>query len=167
MANVLREQKLVDTQKRALIKYVFVGDGTAVANSTLIDVSALAYALNANGQILGAGTDPKSNHRTKIKRVFGTAKVGGLVKLQWKGDSNGEIVTLNTGDFDYNFDAMGDGAVIGNPEANTNGDILYSIETQGSNCNFTLFVDLRKDNNDFDAGQSADSGAFNPSRIPG
>lgn len=165
MANVLREQKIVDSTKRALLKYVFVGDGTAAANATLVDVSALAFSLNANSQILGAGTDEKSTYRTTVKRIFGNAKVGGFVKLQWKGDSNGEIVTINSGDFDYNFEAMGDGAVIPNPEANTNGDILYTIETQGSNCNFTLFIDLRKDNRDYEAGQISDRGAFNASRL--
>jgi len=160
MANLIREQRLVDTQRRSLIKYTMTLD-TAVANSTLVDVSTLQYALNANGYIMSSNTHPLGNYRTTIKRIFGTAKANAYIKLQWQGASNSEIVTIPTGSFDFDFQSMGDGATIPNPETSSNGDILLTVVTPSSADAATIFIDLKKDNRDYDAGQSADPVAFN------
>lgn len=162
MANVLKGQKIIDSNKRALLKYVFISDGTAVANSTLIDASMLQFALNTNGYIMSSNVDPKSSYRTTIKRIFGNAKANGYISLQWQGNANSEIVTLTNGSFDYDFQSMGDGAVIPmNGDTGMNGDILFSINGNKVNDAFTLFIDLRKNSEDFDAGQTADPYAFN------
>ncbi len=145
MANVLKGQRIIDGNKRSLIKYVFLSDGTAVANSTLVDASSLAFALNTNGYIMSSNADPKTSYRTTIKRIFGNAKVNSYITIQWAGTSNAEIVTIGSGSFDYDFQSMGDGAVNNNK----------------NNDAFTLFIDLRKNNEDFDAGQTADPYAFN------
>jgi hypothetical protein len=164
MANVLNGQRLVDNNKRALIKLVFVSDGSAESNTVLIDVSTLRFAMNSNNMIMQSNTHPKSTYRTTIKRIFGNATApdpGSYYKLQWQGDANSEIITFSSTPFDYNFDAMGDGAVIPNPEGNTSGDILISTKNIGSGNTFTLFIDLRKDGRDYDSGQTADPVAFN------
>ena len=161
MANLIREQRLVDNNKRALLKYVYISDSSAQANATLVDVSTLSKALNANGYIMSSNTDPKGLYRTKIKRIFGQAKLSGYIKLQWQSPTNTEIVTISTGSFDYDFESMGDGAVIANPDASSNGDILFSNASAASGDVVTLFIDLRKDNGDYDAGQTADPAAFN------
>lgn len=163
MANLIREQRLIDSNKRALIKYTMLID-SAVANSTLVDVSTLAFALNANGVIMTAGADPKPTYNTTIKRISGKVKANAYIKLQWHGDSNSEIVVCPSGRFDFDFSSMGDGAVIKNPEANSSGDILLSIVTPSSADAATIFIDLRKDNADYDAGQTADPYAFNRGR---
>jgi hypothetical protein len=160
MANVITEQRIVDNSKRALIKYVGLID-SAAANTTLLDVSSLRLALNTNGQIMTANANIKSNYRTTVKRIFGYAKANAYIRLQWAGDANSSIVTLGTGSFDYSFENMGDGAVISNPEANATGDIIFTAVTPSSADTFTIFLDLRKDNRDFDAGQTADPVAFN------
>lgn len=160
MANLIREQRLIDTQKRSLVKYTMILD-TAVANSTLVDVSTLLYALNTNGYIMSSNTNPLGNYRTTIKRIFGTVKANAYIKLQWQGASNSEIVTMPTGPFDYDFQSMGDGAVISNPESSSNGDILLTVVTPSSADAATIFIDLKKNNRDYDAGQTADPVAFN------
>jgi len=161
MANLIREQRLVDNNKRALLKYTMTID-SAVANSTLVDVSTLRFALNANSYIMSSNTDSRSNYRTTIKRIFGTAKANGYIKLQWQGSTNSEIVVLNTGDFNYDFESMGDGATIFNTEAaGANGDILLSIITPSGADAATIFIDLRKNQSDYDQGQTADPAAFN------
>jgi len=165
MANFYATQNIIDTTKRALIKVVYISDGTEDANTLLIDAGALAYALNANGQILGAGTDRISNYRTKIKRISGTAKSNGYISLAWAGDTNSHIVLLSDGAFDFNFDHQGDVASISNPEANATGNILISTPHAALDDHMTIFIDLKKDNNDYDAGQTADPVAFN--RGPG
>jgi hypothetical protein len=163
MANILTEQRLVDNNKRTLVKYVYNID-SASANVKLLNASNLAFALNTNGYIMTSNNDIKSNYRTTIKRIFGQAKANAYIKLQWRGDANSDIVTIPNGRFDFNFDPMGDGAVIKNPEANATGDILISAITPSSADTLTLFLDLRKDNRDYDAGQTADPVAFNRGR---
>jgi hypothetical protein len=167
MPNTIREQKVIDTNKRALLKYVFLSDGTAEANTLLVDVSNLSGALNANGQIMSSNVHPKRIYKTKVKRIFGQGKVNSYVTLAWSGinaTGNTEIVTFADGGFDFNFESLGDVAVIGNPgiaDANCNGDIVFSINGNRPNDAFTLFIDLRKDSEDYSAGQFADPVAFN------
>jgi len=160
MANLITEQRLVDNNKRALIKYVATLD-TAAANNMLVDVSTLRFALNANSQIMSSNTHPKGLYRTTVKRVFGTAKANAYMKLTWQGANTADIVTIGDGNFDYDFQSMGDGAVIANPDAISNGDILLTVVTPSSADMLTLFIDLRKDSRDYDAGQTADPVAFN------
>ena len=162
MANLIRQQNVIDNNKRALIKYVVVSDGSQESNTVLLDAGKLGFSLNANSKILGVGTDRKSNYRTTIKRIQGQLRSNAaMVRLQWKGDTNSEIVTLGSGRFDYDFQSMGDGATISNPEANASGNVLISTTGLAANEGFTLFIDFRKDNRDYDAGQTADPVAFN------
>ena len=157
MANVIREQKLIDSNKRALIKYVILSDGTQESNTRLLDASSLEFALNASGVI--SQTDLKSNYRTSIKKIKAYSKTAGSVRLKWEGDANSEIITFGSASVDFNFE--NDGAVITNPEANATGDILISTLGLASGDAITIFLDLRKDSLDYDAGQTADPYAFN------
>ena len=157
MANVIREQKLIDSNKRALVKYVILSDGTQESNTRLLDASSLAFALNATGVI--SQTDLKSNYRTTIKKIKAYSKTAGSVRLKWEGDANSEIITFGSASVDFSFE--NDGAVISNPEANATGDILISTLGLAAGDTLTLFLDLRKDSLDYDAGQTADPYAFN------
>lgn len=162
MANLIRQQKIIDSNKRALIKYVVVSDGSQQSNTILVNVSTLAFAMNTNGYIASTDADTKAKCRTTIKRVFGqVSSTNAKLKLQWHGDANSEIVTMSNGSFDYDFQSMGDGATIPNPEANSSGDILISTAGLASGDLVTLFVDLKKDGQDYDSGQTADPYAFN------
>lgn len=159
MANLIREQKLIDSNKRALIKYVILSDGTQESNTRLVDASNLAFALNANGYIMQSNTHSKSNYRTTVRKIKAYSKTSGSVRLKWEGDANSEIITFGTGSVDFTFE--NDGAVISNPEANATGDILISTLGLVSTDAITLFIDLRKESLDYDAGQTADPYAFN------
>ncbi len=162
MANVIREQRLIDSNKRTLIKYVILSDGTQEANTRLVDASNLAFALNANGYIMTSNTHPKSNYRTTVRKIKAYSRTGGSFRLKWEGDANSEIITFGSGSVDFTFE--NDGAVISNPEANATGDILLSTANLAFGDVATIFVDLRKESLDYDAGQTADPYAFN--RIP-
>lgn len=160
MANGISEHKLVDTNRRSLVKYVGTVD-SAAANVVLLDVSSLALSLNTNGKIMSSNTDIKSLYRTQIKRIWGQGhfKSAGYVTLRW-GGANSEICTIGNGQFDYNFDAEGLTASI---PANTagSGDINYSTTGVAAGDAFTLFIDLKKDGRDYDQGQTADPIAYN------
>lgn len=163
MANRIITQKLVDTNRRALIKIVLMGDGTAESNTTIIDAGSLAHALNVNNLLLGVGTDRKAQYRTTIKRIFGQAKTNGYFHLSWTSDNNVPIVTMSDGSFDYNFENLGDGAVIPAPEGHSNatGNIAISTTGVASADALTVFVDLRKNGEDYNQGQINDPVAFN------
>lgn len=162
MANLVRQQKLIDSNKRALVKYVLISDGTQNANTVLLDVSTLNFAMNANNQLMVAGADAKPIYRTTIKRVFGSVSSNvGQIRLKWHGDANSEIIIVGGGSFDYDFQSMGDGATIANPEANSSGDILLTTTGLTTGEAATIFVDVRKDGRDYDSGQTADPYAFN------
>jgi hypothetical protein len=159
MANVIREQRLIDTNKRALLKYVILSDGTQESNTVLVDASTLAFSLNANGYIMQSGVHPKSNYRTTVKKIKAYSKNTGSVRLKWHGDANSEIITFGSASVDFNFE--NDGAVISNPEANASGDILISTLGMATGDTVTIFLDLKKNSEDYDAGQTADPYAFN------
>lgn len=161
MANIIREQRIIDNNKRALIKYVFISDGTAESNTRLVDASTLSGALNVNSQIMVSNTNPKTNYRTTIRKIFGQAKANGFFTLNWQGDSNSQIVTVGDGRIDYNFEVMGDNAVVSNPEANATGDILLTSYNNKAGDAFTIILDLRKNSEDYHAGQFSDPTAFN------
>lgn len=157
MANSITEQKLIDSNKRTLVKYVILSDGTQEANTRLLDASALAFALNATGVI--SQTNMKTNYRTTIKKIKAYSRTSGSIRLKWQGDANSEIITFGSGSVDLNFE--NDGAVISNPEANATGDILVSTANLVFGDAITIFLDLKKNSEDYDAGQTADAYAFN------
>jgi hypothetical protein len=162
MANLIREQKIIDSNKRTLIKYVIVSDGSQSSNTVLVNVSSLAFALNANGYIMQSGVHSKTKYNTTIKRIHGqVAASNAKIKLQWQGASNSEIVTFGAGSFDYDFQSMGDGATIPNPETSSNGHILISTANLSAGELATIFIDLKKSGEDYDQGQTADPYAFN------
>ena len=165
MANGISEHKLVDSNRRAVVKYVGTVD-SAAANVVMLDVSSLVYSLNTNGKIMSSNTDIKTLYRTSIKRIWGQGhfKSAGYVTLRW-GGANSEICTIGNGQFDYNFDAEGLSAAI---PANTSGtgDVVYSTTGVAAGDVFTLFIDLKKDGRDYDQGQTADPTAFNAAGIP-
>lgn len=167
MANAIVEQKIIDGNKRALVKYVATVD-SAAANVIVLDASSLAYSLNANGMIMSSNTHIKSQYRVSVKRIFGQGqfKSKGFVSLRW-GGANTELVTFGDGQFDYHFDREGLAASIPFADsANCTGDIVYSTTGVAAGDAFTLFIDLKKDNRDFDSGKTADPSAFNKYGIP-
>lgn len=165
MANKVVEQKLIDNNNRTLVKYVVIPDGTATANSSLLSFSTLNFAMNATGHI--SSSNPKSNYRVSIKRIYGQAKLNAsvtpttYVALKWLNDSNTEIVTFGSGHFDYSMGSiLGDSAVIPSPAGNTTG-LAMTINSPTNGDTFTVLIDMKKDARDFDAGQTADPAAFN------
>ena len=165
MADVIAEQKVIDSHNRALLKYVIRFDGSTTANTLLVNASQLAYAMNTSNKIMVSNTNPKTTYHTSIRRIFGQGqfKSGFGVALGWHSDANTDIVTIGSGVFDYNFDPQGLTAAIPMPSvANSTGNILLSnIGSVASGDAVTIFIDLKKDNRDYDNGQTADPTAFN------
>jgi hypothetical protein len=167
MANIIVKTNLIDSTKRALIRYVIHSDSTAEANTKILDVSGLANSLNTNGYIMTGDTNAKSVYRTSVQRVFGSyaAKNKGYIELGWEmtnstPNNNGVFATVGEGFFDYNFTGTGHGDAVPTPSANTTGDIILTAGLANLD-HVTIYIDLKKDNRDFDAGQTRDPLAFN------
>ena len=140
-----------------------VGTGGGDANTTLVDVSNLAFAINATGQV--SNLNPKALNRIAIKRIWGQGQIASnkIVTLQWGGVANSSIVTFGNGWFDYNFDSGSTQGTIEIPDpANSSGDIVFT-STAGAGDAFTLFIDLKKDGRDFDQGGDRKSTRLNSS----
>lgn len=166
MATVINTQTLVDSTSRTLIKVTGIG-GTDT-NVKLVVAANLAYSLTANGLAHltpGDTSNAKANYRNSIRRIFGQGQLtdGKYVMLHWENSSNSNIVSFGDGPFDYNFIADGTSGSITQPTSNVSnnkGNILFS-STAGATDAWTLFIDLKKDNNDYSAGQLSDPMAFN------
>lgn len=165
MATTLTTQTLIDSTSRSVIKVVGVGGGDA--NAKILVAANLAFALTSNGNnllTLGDNTNKKYCYRTTIRRVWGQGQLsntGARVSLNWFGNSNTQIVTFGAGQFDYNFGTDGSIGSIPIPDtANCTGDIAITSTASGTDS-WTLFLDLKKDNRDYSAGQHRDPTAFN------
>lgn len=165
MATVINTQKLVDSTKRSVVKIVCQFDGTAQTRITIVDAANLAFALNTSGYIKTSHVNPKSVYRTTIKRIWGQGNfTSGYATLNWggSGNANSQIVTVGSGQFDYNFDAEGLTAAIPIQYlANSTGDIIFSTTGLTANDGMTVFIDLKKDARDYDQGQTARPADFN------
>jgi hypothetical protein len=163
MANRVERQTLIDTNKRTLLKYVIFADGTATANSSLIKFNELRFAKNANSYI--SNTDPKPHYGVGIKRVYGYSKIqnaAGYITLKWEDAANSEILAFGSNDIDIDVSGglSGDAATIYSAAANVKG-LIYSATSPTAGDVVNLFIDIRKDSKDFDAGAGADPQAFN------
>ena len=129
MANIVNSQILVDTSKRTLIRFNINSDGTAANNSNnlLLNASSLKGALNTNGYIMTGNTNPRPNYRLSIKRAFGAAHANGFFRLKWQSDANSDIMIFPDGSFDYNFESMGDGAVIHNQQTKQTSMVIFCM----------------------------------------
>lgn len=168
MADTVRTQTLIDTNKRALIKVVIVSDATATANASIIKFANLANALNATSHV--SATNPQAHYEVGVKRVYGGGKLAGSITLKWEdndtvGNANTEMLTIGGGNFDISLPGVtGDVGIIrpwaSGENANCKG-ILYNSTGNSSGDRTTLFIDLRKSGADYDQGQAADPAAFN------
>ena len=165
MANRIETQRIIDTNKRALIKYVIFADGSATANVSLIKFNELRFALNANSYI--SNTDPRISYGAAVKRVYGYSKIqnaAGYVTLKWEDGpgANTEILAFGSNAFDIDIGGpSGDGAVITSANGSNIKGLVYSAVSPTSGDVINLFIDIRKDSKDFDAGAGNDPAAFN------
>jgi len=160
MANSV--QKIVDSNKKLVIK--LWGDAAEPAPVLKIDGGALAFALNANGRILGANTDRKSIYRMDLLKVVYDVQSGdsrGYVRLSWNGDNPNTLITLS-GSGDLSFEEGGSIFSVNNSAvANSTGNL--SLQTVGfsNNCAYSIFAVFKKNPGDYDQGQTASPRDFN------
>ena len=165
--------KLIDTHRKVVWK--FTGTGDASGRVLKIDTGSLYGALNANSQLLGAGTDRLPTYRLLLKSIeydIGSAAsttVGSFLEIcNDSNNTSNTILTLSPNSGRWPFNEGGEPIVIdcANPNgasSTANGNIYFNIQLTGTSNSYTVIMDFRKDPTHYDQGQFTDPMAFNRS----
>lgn len=154
---------IMDTQKKLLVK--FTGDASEAA-TLKIDAGGLKFSLNANNQILGAGTDRKTAYHLYLKSLAYDVQSGdtrGYVKLFWDqaglGANSNTLISLS-GSGEQRFNNGGEPYTVPNANTTASGNVWLQTVGFSGNCAYTIIADFRKHPTDYDQGQTADPSAF-------
>jgi len=154
-------QVLKDTTKQTVIKLTGTALTSDESNSARIVANTLYRALDANNNLLTNGAVAKSYYGLSVYRVWYDVSLnaGACVYLTWSGANQVPIITMS-GAGEYN--AAGNWIAI--PNNNTGAGVKGDIGLYSSNVslgNYSIIVELHKDNNYYDAGQLIEPNAFN------
>jgi hypothetical protein len=157
--------RIVDSTRRLVLK--MHGDANE-ASILKVDPATLAFALNANSVIISAGADRRPQYRMALKKVYYDVQSGdsrGYVRVHTDGGANiaNTLFTVSgTGTLSFRSDD-GDSLAISTDQLglSTTGNIFLTAVGFSGNAFYTIVADFKKDNRDFDAGQTADPKAFN------
>ncbi len=159
-----RKQTIKDTNREAVIKLTGIIDGGTLppadaANTTII-VSGLYGALDTNNAVAPlANSVYRGFYNTQIKKInysVATDALNGTVTLNWKGANSNTLIASLQGQGTLDFEQMG-GLINFNADGKTgnSGDIFVSSNGVVGG-GYTFIVHLKKDNNDYSAGQDRD-----------
>lgn len=155
MANT--SQKLIDSTRRVV--YKLTGDA-AETRVLKIDAGGLAYALNANGYIMGAATDRLSQYGLSLKKVTYSVS-GGYLDISTNGDTGNTILNLS-GSGTMTLTDGGESVTINCASyANSTGNIFLTMNGFTAGNSYSVILDFKKAAASYDQGQTADPTAFN------
>lgn len=166
MANQFTYQVIKDTTEHAVIKLTGKFDGTGQEdNSNRIAANSLYGALNANtvpGLLVNGGL-AKSYYNLSINRLWYDCvnSTAADVDIYWNANPTISAFLLSG---TYEYDGAGNWVTISNATKGTtgsNGDIGIRTRGFGANSSYTIVLELRKDNADYQRGQFNDPAAFN------
>ena len=163
MANIYTYQVLRDTTEKTVIKLTANFDGTGQeSNNYRIQANTLAGALTSNNNILPNGT-PLSYYGLSISRIgYNIAsQQKGYVELSWTAANTAQSVPIMNMDLCGEYSEDQGMVSIKNNAPNPTGDIGVTTFGLVANSAYTLFIELRKDNQYYQRGQFNDPSAFN------
>jgi hypothetical protein len=155
-----------DTTERAVIKLTGKFDGTGQESNTVrIQANTLYGALNANTTpgLLSQGGESKPYYDLQIVRAWINCSNPNTadVELFWNADTK-KTILMASGSHEY--DAAGNWITISNNArgtANCKGDIGITTRGMAANNSYSIILEIRKNNNDYQRGQFNDPAAFN------
>ena len=164
MANAFSYQVIKDTTEHAVIKLTGKFDGSGQEdNPHRISANTLSGALNTENGLLSLGGTAKDFYNLSINRVWYDCvnPNGADVDIYWNANPT---ITAFLISGTYEYDGAGNWITIPNAAKGTagcNGDV--GIRTRGfvANTSYTIILELRKDNADYQRGQLTEPGAFN------
>jgi hypothetical protein len=177
MANRYSYQVLKDDTQHAIIKLTGDFDGTGQENNiSRVAANTLYGAIATNGFLVannqgGAANTTLPYYGLTINRLWYDSDSNvGVIQLYWANTkstlaSDGTPILFLQGNGEY--DGNGNWITIKNPNvlstATTvnNGDIAICTRGQIANSSYTIIMELRKDNAQYQRGQFNDPAAFN------
>jgi hypothetical protein len=172
MPNSYSYQVLKDDTQFAVIKLTGVFDGSGQEdNASRIAANTLYGALDANNvplrTALSVSNTAKPYYGLTVNRIWYNTDTGaGSVGLYWANTiassaTDGTPLVILNGNGEY--DGAGNWITIQNPVVgpNNNGDIGIYTRGQTANSSYTIILELRKDNAQYQRGQFNDPAAFN------
>jgi hypothetical protein len=166
MANVFTYKVLKDTTQKSVIKLTGLFDGLSgdEANTVRIQANSLYGALDssrANLLSAVANTGALSYYGLGIEKLWFSSSNISDVSIVWSADTPIPAFRIH-GNGIYN-DAGGMMTICNeaNGSANCTGDIGIITSSAGANGSYTIILELRKDNYDYQRGQLNDPAAFN------
>jgi hypothetical protein len=165
-ANIYTYEVLKDTTQKAVIKLTANFDGTGGdENQIRIQANTLYGALDANNNILISGNTAKPYYGLTISRIgYNIAsQQKGYVELFWASTNSANNTPIMNMDLCGQYSEEQGMVSITNNAPGATGDI--GVRTFGiggtSNTAYTLFIELRKQNEYYQRGQFNDPAAFN------
>ena len=168
MANIYTYQVLRDTTEKTVIKLTANFDGSGQeTNNYRIQANTLYGALDANGVPLYSALSVSNTalpfYGLSVSRIgYNIAsQQKGYVELTWTAANTAQSVPIMNMDLCGEYSEDQGVVSLKNNAPNPTGDIGVYTYGLGANCAYTLFVELRKDNQYYQRGQFNDPAAFN------
>ena len=168
MANIYTYQVLRDTTEKTVIKLTANFDGSGQeTNNYRIQANTLYGALDANGVPLYSALSVSNTalpfYGLSVSRIgYNIAsQQKGYVELTWTAANTAQSVPIMNMDLCGEYSEDQGVVSLKNNAPNPTGDIGVYTYGLGANCAYTLFVELRKDNQYYQRGQFNDPSAFN------
>ena len=168
MANIYTYQVLRDTTEKTVIKLTANFDGSGQeTNNYRIQANTLYGALDANGVPLYSALSVSNTtlpfYGLSVSRIgYNIAsQQKGYVELTWTAANTAQSVPIMNMDLCGEYSEDQGVVSLKNNAPNPTGDIGVYTYGLGANCAYTLFIELRKDNQYSQRGQFNDPAAFN------
>ena len=168
MANLYTYQVLRDTTEKTVIKLTANFDGSGQeSNNYRIQANTLYGALDANGVPLYSALSVSNTtlpfYGLSVSRIgYNIAsQQKGYVELTWTAANTAQSVPIMNMDLCGEYSEDQGVVSLKNNAPNPTGDIGVYTYGLGANCAYTLFIELRKDNQYYQRGQFNDPAAFN------
>jgi hypothetical protein len=168
MANLYTYQVLRDTTEKTVIKLTANFDGSGQeSNNYRITANSLFGALDANNVPLRTAMSLSNTalpfYGLSVSRIgYNIAsQQKGYVELTWTAANTAQSVPIMNMDLCGEYSEDQGVVSLKNNAPNPTGDIGVYTYGLGANCAYTLFIELRKDNQYYQRGQFNDPAAFN------
>lgn len=163
MANNFNYQVISDNNKKIILYLTGELDANGEIANTKVIGSALpgALSVDANNNVLVAnGGTPRSTYRYTVARIAHNVNIpSGYLRMYWEGTGTNSTLYDASGNFDFN--AYNNIGVIPNSANSPTGNIIFSTVNASSNCSYSIFLEIHKNNLDYNAGQILRPNDFN------
>ena len=154
MAAEYNIQKLVDTNRRAVIKFT--------CNFTSANSADLTNLVFIRANTLSGAFANLTYYDLAVKEIFYSVKSAGngRISLSWAGANTTNNIPMLTLAGGAHVEFTGNFSPLVNNAPNPNGDILLQFKNMVEGDSATVIIDVRKNVQYYDAGQTADPDAF-------